>query len=222
MDDNNFVIPSAVLSDLCSRFIINVPEEERNDLIRIFFQIEFAHWFYLDFYCDSTFNPDSVNSTNNNNNNDDDEEDSNEQLVLMRTPDSSNQLKTINKPLKKCGIRTFAINIFRHCPFLMEYSSKVDDIFSKWMSFKHAVPTNGAIILDDKMQYCLLVQGFWSKMSWGFPKGKVQEDESCSDCAVREVLEEIGYDIRPKLQEDQYIEVQINEQVSYNNNNNNQ
>ena len=34
-----------------SRFIINIPEEERQDLIRIFFQIELAHWFYLDFYC---------------------------------------------------------------------------------------------------------------------------------------------------------------------------
>lgn len=38
---------------LCfSRFIINIPEEERQDLIRIFFQIELAHWFYLDFYCE--------------------------------------------------------------------------------------------------------------------------------------------------------------------------
>ena len=37
---------------LCySRFIINIPEEERQDLIRIFFMIELAHWFYLDFYC---------------------------------------------------------------------------------------------------------------------------------------------------------------------------
>ena len=34
-----------------SRFIINIPEEERQDLIRVFFQIELAHWFYLDFYC---------------------------------------------------------------------------------------------------------------------------------------------------------------------------
>lgn len=34
-----------------SRFIINIPDEERQDLIRVFFQIELAHWFYLDFYC---------------------------------------------------------------------------------------------------------------------------------------------------------------------------
>jgi len=35
-----------------SRFIINVPEVERQNLIRICFQIELAHWFYIDFYCD--------------------------------------------------------------------------------------------------------------------------------------------------------------------------
>ena len=35
----------------CSRFIVNVPEEERKDLVRLCFQIELAHWFYIDFYC---------------------------------------------------------------------------------------------------------------------------------------------------------------------------
>lgn len=44
-------IPSDILDDLASRFIINVPDDERNNLIRICFQIELAHWFYLDFFC---------------------------------------------------------------------------------------------------------------------------------------------------------------------------
>jgi len=35
----------------CSRFVINVPEEESRDPIRLLFQVELAHWFYLDFYC---------------------------------------------------------------------------------------------------------------------------------------------------------------------------
>ena len=34
---------------------------------------------------------------------------------------------------------------------------------------------------------CVLVQGYWSKSSWSFPKGKVNLDESEFDCAVREV-----------------------------------
>lgn len=47
----NHRIASDILDDLSSRFIINVPVEERSDFIRICFQIELAHWFYLDFYC---------------------------------------------------------------------------------------------------------------------------------------------------------------------------
>lgn len=47
----NHTIPSDILDDLASRFIINVPMKERSDIIRICFQIELAHWFYLDFYC---------------------------------------------------------------------------------------------------------------------------------------------------------------------------
>jgi ADP-ribose pyrophosphatase YjhB (NUDIX family) len=35
---------------------------------------------------------------------------------------------------------------------------------------------------------CLLVQGYWVKASWGFPKGKVNQDELPVDCAIREVL----------------------------------
>lgn len=44
-------IPSDILDDLASRFIINVPDMELNNLIRMCFQIELAHWFYLDFFC---------------------------------------------------------------------------------------------------------------------------------------------------------------------------
>jgi len=32
----------------------------------------------------------------------------------------------------------------------------------------------------------LLVQGYLAKSGWGFPKGKVNEDEAPHDCAVRE------------------------------------
>ena len=31
------------------------------------------------------------------------------------------------------------------------------------------------------------MQGYWAKASWGFPKGKVNEEESCEECAIREV-----------------------------------
>lgn len=36
----------------CSRFIINIPSDQRDDPVRILFVIELAHWFYMDFYCE--------------------------------------------------------------------------------------------------------------------------------------------------------------------------
>lgn len=222
-NEKDFTIPSAVLSDLCSRFIINVPEEERTDLIRVFFQIEIAHWFYLDFYCDSSFSTISTSSCNQltkspnfgaitncispYNNSDNTSSSSNDESNDNIIKQQQNQL------MKPCSIRTFAQNIFRHCSFLMQHTNQVDDILSKWKVFKHAVPTNGAIILDESMRNVLLVQGFWTKASWGFPKGKVVEDESEAHCAQREVFEETGYDISDKLKEDQYLEIQINDQT---------
>ena len=32
------------------RFIINIPAEEKTNLVRVCFQLELAHWFYIDFY----------------------------------------------------------------------------------------------------------------------------------------------------------------------------
>lgn len=53
VNGKHFKIPSDILDDLASRFIINVPDMELSNLIRICFQIELAHWFYLDFFCAS-------------------------------------------------------------------------------------------------------------------------------------------------------------------------
>jgi len=39
-----------VLDDLLIRFILHAPEEERERETRLFFQMEEAHWYYLDFY----------------------------------------------------------------------------------------------------------------------------------------------------------------------------
>lgn len=47
----NPVISEDILDDLASRFVLNMPIEEKDDPIRICFQIEIAFWFYVDFYC---------------------------------------------------------------------------------------------------------------------------------------------------------------------------
>ena len=72
-----------------------------------------------------------------------------------------------------------------------------------------AVPTYGAILLDRDMENVLMVQGFWARSSWGFPKGKVNADEDPVVCACREVLEETGFDCGPSISAKDYIELNI-------------
>jgi ADP-ribose pyrophosphatase YjhB (NUDIX family) len=52
----------------------------------------------------------------------------------------------------------------------------------------------------------LLVKGWTAKSSWTFPKGKINQDETELNCAIREVMEEIGFDVSSLIKETDYIE----------------
>ncbi|XP_037121761.1 m7GpppN-mRNA hydrolase isoform X2 [Syngnathus acus] len=171
METKRLEIPSGILDDLCSRFILHIPSEERDNAIRVCFQIELAHWFYLDF-------------------------------CIPNTPAAPH-----------CGIRDFAKAVFQHCPFLLPHGEDVQKVLEQWKEYKMGVPTYGAIILDELLESVLLVQGYLAKSGWGFPKGKVNEDEAPHDCAVREVLEETGFDIKNCIDKDMYIEQKITDQL---------
>ena len=79
--------------------------EERSNLIRICFQLELAHWFYLDFFC-------------------------------------------AEDDLVPCGIKQFAVLIFKHVPFLRPHVSNLDRIMDDWKKYKLSVPTYGAILVS--------------------------------------------------------------------------
>ncbi|CDW52059.1 DCP2 and NUDIX domain containing protein [Trichuris trichiura] len=143
-----------VLTELCSRFLMNIPDEEKVDPVRVCFQIEQAHWFYVDFFCGGECS---------------------------------------------CSLREFMSAIFAHCPFLRPYAPQVTDVMGRWRAYKSGVPLFGAILVNESLSEVLLVQGYYAKSSWGFPKGKINENESPEECAVREVLEEVGYDISHKI-----------------------
>lgn len=61
---------------------------------------------------------------------------------------------------------------------------------------------------------CILVKGWGKSASWTFPKGKINQHEDQRDCALREVLEETGYDASALLPKDSkdYLEHRDNEQ----------
>ncbi|GLC34441.1 hypothetical protein PLESTB_000728500 [Pleodorina starrii] len=102
---------------------------------------------------------------------------------------------------------TFAEPLFRKCEALSPLRPNLQAYLEDYRRYKQSIPVYGAILLDAAMEQVLLVRGNKSSMGWGFPRGKVNEGESESDCAIREVLEETGYDIRSQLRENDFLEV---------------
>ncbi|TKS84032.1 m7GpppN-mRNA hydrolase [Collichthys lucidus] len=119
--------------------------------------------------------------------------------------------------IKLCSRLTFIFldgcKLFHHCPFLLPHGEDVQKVLEQWKEYKMGVPTYGAIIVDESLENVLLVQGYLAKSGWGFPKGKVNEDEAPHDCAIREVLEETGFDIKNRICKDMYIEQKITDQL---------
>ncbi|KAF8055521.1 hypothetical protein N665_1292s0018 [Sinapis alba] len=158
-----------LLDDLCSRFVLNVPEEDQQSFERILFLVEYAYWYYED------------NAVEN------------------------------DPSLKSLSLKEFTSLLFNSCDVLRPYVSNVDDIFKDFTSYKCRVPVTGAIILDETYERCLLVKG-WKGSSWSFPRGKKSKDEEDYACAIREVLEETGFDVSKLLKKEEYIEFTFRQQ----------
>ncbi|XP_057979601.1 mRNA-decapping enzyme subunit 2 [Malania oleifera] len=116
-----------------------------------------------------------------------------------------------NPSLKSFNLKEFTSLLFNSCDVLRPYVPHIDDIFKDFTSYKVRVPVTGAIILDESYERCLLVKG-WKGTSWSFPRGKKNKDEEDHMCAIREVLEETGFDVARLLNKDEYIEVIFGQQ----------
>ncbi|KAI3411865.1 hypothetical protein GPALN_001927 [Globodera pallida] len=109
-------------------------------------------------------------------------------------PDVPERLRTL-VPCQQVGFAQFVRQVFHKCDFLEKWRHCIDKIISEFHYHKSHVPTYGVIMLDPTLSYILLVQGYYaSKNSWGFPKGKINEDEVPLGCALREAFEEVGFD----------------------------
>uniref|UniRef100_A0A803MZB4 Nudix hydrolase domain-containing protein n=1 Tax=Chenopodium quinoa TaxID=63459 RepID=A0A803MZB4_CHEQI len=116
-----------------------------------------------------------------------------------------------NPSLKSFTLKEFTSLMFNSCEVLKPYVPHIDDIFKDFTSYKVRVPVTGAIILDKAYERCLLVKG-WKGTSWSFPRGKKNKDEEDHACAIREVLEETGFDVSELLDKDEYLEVIFGQQ----------
>ncbi|KAI0669872.1 Dcp2, box A domain-containing protein [Trametes maxima] len=109
-------------------------------------------------------------------------------------------------------LKTFSEALFHACPLLAHWAKDHDRTFASFMQYKTRVPVCGAIMLNDTWDKCVLVKGWKSSAGWGFPKGKINEQEPKHRCAIREVLEETGYDLENQLDPENVIQLSIKEQ----------
>lgn len=95
------------------------------------------------------------------------------------------------------SLRTFCLRIFQHCPLLASFSAENHiQAFEEFLQYKTRVPVRGAILLNHEMDSAVLVKGWKKGANWSFPRGKINKDEDDLDCAIREVWEETGLDLR--------------------------
>ncbi|KAI4155379.1 MAG: hypothetical protein LQ340_001021 [Diploschistes diacapsis] len=106
-------------------------------------------------------------------------------------------VRPLDPNLPSLNLRQFCFKIFQHCPLFSVYDAELHSkAFSEFLAYKTRVPVRGAILLNDTLDEVVLVKGYKKGSSWSFPRGKINKDEKDIDCAIREVYEETGYDIR--------------------------
>ena len=106
-------------------------------------------------------------------------------------------IRPLDPDLPSLNLKNFCLTIFRRCPMFSSLSSYDHaQAFSDFLDYKTRVPVRGAILLNEQMDSVVLVKGWKKNANWSFPRGKINKDELDLDCAVREVYEETGYDIK--------------------------
>lgn len=127
-------------------------------------------------------------------------------------------IRPLDPSLPTLTLRAFSLRIFQHCPLFSQWDVQhYTTAFAEFLAYKSRVPVRGAIMLNSAMDQVVLVKGWKKGANWSFPRGKINKDEDDLDCAIREVYEETGYDIKEAglVKDDQemkYIEVNMREQ----------
>jgi mRNA-decapping enzyme subunit 2 len=63
--------------------------------------------------------------------------------------------------------------------------------FDEYNQYQFSIPVCGCVCVDKSKQYVLLLKG----KCWSFPKGKINQNETDKDCAIRECFEETGLSV---------------------------
>lgn len=110
-------------------------------------------------------------------------------------------------------LKEFCTRILTHSN--IAYSSvELEEEFKRFLKYKKSIPVFGALIFNGSMTKILLVRGFGSKKIYTFPRGKISKSESEMECAVREVYEEIGYDVELKIIRSFILDMSTKQKIS--------
>jgi mRNA-decapping enzyme subunit 2 len=110
--------------------------------------------------------------------------------------------------LPKLRLKNFCFQFFQRHASLQPHIGSFEQHFSRFSNYLGKVPVCGGIILSPDQTKCLLVRGYNCR-SWNFPRGKLNENETLSDCAVREIQEEVGFDASNLINKDIYLQCKL-------------
>jgi mRNA-decapping enzyme subunit 2 len=106
--------------------------------------------------------------------------------------------------LKEKQFMNYLVN---HCIFLYIRLPNFEEKYKEWLSYSSKIPVCGSILIDPTFNYCLMLKcQIGEKNHLAFPKGKINKNETTVECAIRETLEETGYDISKSIDENLFIE----------------
>ena len=92
------------------------------------------------------------------------------------------------------GEKRFMNSFLLQFPDLASMIGDLNEAKKEWKNAEKRMKRSGCIFFDYQTREYFLTQSIWSEQ-WGIPQGKINKYETNRQCAVREMREEIGYDI---------------------------
>ena len=106
-------------------------------------------------------------------------------------------IRALNPSLPTYNLKDWIDKVFEHCPIFEDVNRAYSkQAYHEFLAYKKRIPVRGAILLNREMDKLVLVKGYKKNSSWSFPRGKMNRDESPLDCAIRELYEETGFNVR--------------------------
>lgn len=97
--------------------------------------------------------------------------------------------------IKFLTLPQFSVEILTHNDISLDILAD----YLKFKTYKQSIKVFGTILFSPKLDHVLLVEQSSGSHNITFPKGKKSKNESGIECAIRETLEEVGYDVRDKI-----------------------